>query len=262
MAYYPKNKIQQNLQTNGNEYKTVKNFNRGGILYSGFYYKLFNGKTYTGRYPGDGNNEEIIPVNPTTQPVTPNPNSLVTTDIPPMFPTPKDYELGVFTRYFRKKRNEYLFDELTKDQYNTVNTTLYIKFSIQWQLVGDVNTIYNTNRNMVLLAEQREKALGLGLYLKEDYLKYYKAPTQDNLYTSGKEFKTPNGGEYIGSYHIHPDKGPMVGATHSIDSHSILIPINSTFQSSTGSQMMSNNIQPTTLPNYSSGGGSSGGSSY
>jgi hypothetical protein len=173
MAYYPKNKIQQNLQTNGGEYKTIPNYNNGiNTFYSGFYYKLFNGKTYTGKYPGDGDNEEIISISTASSP--PNTTPLTTTNIPPLFPTPKDYEVGAFTRYFTKKRNEYLFDELTKDQYNNVNKTLYIPFQIQWQLVGDRDTTYTTNRNIVLLAEQRNKVPGLQTYLKEDYLKYYK----------------------------------------------------------------------------------------
>jgi hypothetical protein len=63
---------------------------------------------------------------------------------------------------------------LTKDQYNSINTTLYIPFQIQWQLVGDSDTTYTTNRNMVLLAEQRNNVYGFQTYLKEDYLKYYK----------------------------------------------------------------------------------------
>jgi hypothetical protein len=173
MVYYPKNKIQQNLQTNGNEYKTIKNSNNNGPFYSGFYYKLYNGKTYTGRYPGDGNNEEIISV--VVSPSVSNVTSLTTTDVPPLFPTPKDYELGVFTRYFKKKRNEYLFNELTDDQYNNnVDNTLYLKFSIQWQLTGDKDATFNVNRNMVLIAEQKNNAYGLQTYLKEDYLKYYK----------------------------------------------------------------------------------------
>jgi hypothetical protein len=173
MAYYPKNKIQQNLQTNGNEYKTIKSRNNNGPFYSGFYYKLYNGKTYTGRYPGDGNNEEIISV--VASPSVPDVTSLITTDIPPLFPTPKDYELGVFTRYFKKKRNEFLFEELTKDQYdNSVNVNLYVKFQIQWQLVGNSDATYNVNRNMVLIAEQRNNAYGLQIYLKENYLQYYK----------------------------------------------------------------------------------------
>lgn len=174
MAYYPKNKIQQNLQTNGGEYKTIANYNSNGPFYSGFYYKLYNGKTYTGRFPGDGENKELIPSNFNTPPTAPNLTSLTTTDVPPLFPTPKDYEKGVFTRYFTKKRNEFLFDELTKDQYSKVNSTLYIPFQIQWQLVGDRDATYTTNRNIVLLAEQKSKVPGLSTYLKEDYLKYYK----------------------------------------------------------------------------------------
>jgi hypothetical protein len=175
MAYYPKNKIQQNLQTNGGEYKTIPNYNnRIDTFYSGYYYKLYNGKTYTGKYPGDGNNEEIILFDSISQLAAPNTTSLTTTDVPPLYPTPKDYEKGVFTRYFSKKRNEYLFGEFTKDQYNSINTTLYIPFQIQWQLVGDSDTTYTTNRNMVLLAEQRNNVYGFQTYLKEDYLKYYK----------------------------------------------------------------------------------------
>jgi hypothetical protein len=174
MTYYPKNKIQQNLQTNGNEYKTIPNYNNSiDSFYSGYYYKLYNGKTYTGKYPGDGPNEEIIFFT-LGLPSLSNVTSSTTTNIPPLYPTPKDYEVGVFTRYFIKKRNEFIFDELTKDQYSNVNTTLYIPFQIQWQLVGDKDATYTTNRNMVLLAEQKNKVPGLQSYLKEDYLKYYK----------------------------------------------------------------------------------------
>jgi len=172
MAYYPKNKIQQNLQTNGDEYKTIENYNNNGPSYSGYYYKLYNGKTYTGKFPSDGDNIEIIPT--IFSPPPPSTKPSITTNVPPLYPTPKDYEVGVFTRYFIKKRNEFLFDELTKDQYNNVNTTLYIKFQIQWQLVGDKDATYTTNRNMVLVAEQKSNVYGLQSYLKEDYFKYYK----------------------------------------------------------------------------------------
>lgn len=46
-----------------------------------------------------------------------------------------------------------------------------------------------------------------------------------NLYTPGGEFALPNGKEYVGFYHIHPDKGPMVGANHVKEFHEILIAI-------------------------------------
>ena len=48
---------------------------------------------------------------------------------------------------------------------------------------------------------------------------------QSNLYTYGGEYLL-NGVEYIGDYHIHPDKGPMVGAQHVPQPHEYLTPIN------------------------------------
>jgi hypothetical protein len=181
MAYYPKNKIITN-QVAALNMTGADGLSFNYVLvstkqyYQGDYYILYNGKIYTGKYPGDGDNQELIKeINDIDAydgvPVIP---SLTTTNTPPLFPTPKDYEIGVFTRYFKKKRNEYLFDELTQDQYSSVDNTLYIKFQIQWQLVGDRTVTYTVNKNMVLLAEQTNNVYGLQAYLKEDYLKYYK----------------------------------------------------------------------------------------
>ena len=55
----------------------------------------------------------------------------------------------------------------------------------------------------------------------------------ENLYTAGGEFleeiKTPGyptvRKDYKGYYHIHPDKGPMVGRQHVDAPHNYLIPI-------------------------------------
>ena len=33
-------------------------------------------------------------------------------------------------------------------------------------------------------------------------------------YTSGGEFKLPDGTNYVGAYHVHITKGAMVGAYH------------------------------------------------
>ena len=49
---------------------------------------------------------------------------------------------------------------------------------------------------------------------------------QDNLYTEGGEYLL-NGTDYVGSYHIHPDKGAMVGAYHISEPHEYLTPISS-----------------------------------
>jgi hypothetical protein len=269
MAYIPKNKIKSNLYSNG-EYAFIDPSQAGqiGDAYFGEYYTLATGEAFTGEYPGSGKNIPIRKRAPEGPQPDLTPQSLTTNSIPPLFPTPKDYDQGIFIRYFSKKRNEYLFNELTKDQYNTLNTPtnrsfeLYKPFNIKWMLTGSAQTVNDYNRYTIKNAEEKEHVYGLDEYLKMNYIQYYKAPIQDNLYTSGKEYKTPNGEEYIGFYHTHPDKGPMVGATHSIESHSILIPINSTSQPLTGSQMMSNNIQPIPQTNYSPGGGSFGGSSY
>ena len=44
------------------------------------------------------------------------------------------------------------------------------------------------------------------------------------LYTSGREFRLPNGTNYIGAYHIHITKGAMEGGFHKTESHRSLTP--------------------------------------
>ena len=64
MAYIPKNKIQTNLYTSGGEYTLVSS----GQDYVGYYYKLYDGKFFTGKTPNEPNSKEItlvIPIKPT-----------------------------------------------------------------------------------------------------------------------------------------------------------------------------------------------------
>jgi len=172
MAYYPKNKIQTNLFTNGGEYQTLES-NILGIdtSYTGYYYKLYNGKSYTGKFPGDGNNDEIVLIGGKLIPKQKTP----ITNVPQLFPTPEDYKNGFFTRYFKKKVNEFIFEELTLDQFNNVYIVLYIPFSLTWRLVGtDIDTVYNINKNTSLLTEQKFKVPSFNGYLNNDYARYYK----------------------------------------------------------------------------------------
>jgi hypothetical protein len=174
MAYYPKNKIKTDQSTPGDEYiidSTKEN-------YSGFYYKLYNGEVRTGKFPGDGDNLLLVKLTPTNIPAPTK--SLTTTTTPPLYPTDQDYKNGMFNRYFSKKRNEYLFEELTQDQYNTLNDssnpmfTLYKPFFIKWMLTGDKQTVGNYNFYSIKSAEENDSVLGLNEFLKMDYLKYYK----------------------------------------------------------------------------------------
>ena len=76
-------------------------------------------------------------------------------------------------------------------------------------------------------------------------------PVQENLYTSGGEYQLPNGTEYIGSYHVHPSQGPMVGATHTTTMHDILIPITASNTGNIGNATNTAPISTTMAPgNY------------
>ncbi len=199
MVYIPKNKIQTNLYSGEGEYYYDTQFI---TEYVGYYYKLSNGKTFTGNYPGyDPNSVEIfkaediesgdgfaVLINPLTN--------------HPLFPTDNDYLRGYFTRYFSKKRNQNIYTELTKQEFDSYskqsppptstnitpnfrivqsfpNATqywlLYKTFSLTWMLTGETEKVYKLNLEMVKMAELKNQLLGFSVYLKEDYLKYYKA---------------------------------------------------------------------------------------
>jgi len=96
-------------------------------------------------------------------------------------PTPQDYQLGVFQRYFVYRINTIEFTEVDKETYENIKTKnsnwawkFYDYFSIPWELTGNKEKTYITNRNIVLIAERRNRAPGLGKFLRENYLKFYK----------------------------------------------------------------------------------------
>tara|TARA_R100000951_G_scaffold19252_1_gene16056 strand:- start:14804 stop:15697 length:894 start_codon:yes stop_codon:yes gene_type:complete len=175
-------------------------------------------------------------------------------------PTQKDYDIGEFQRFFAKKNNENIYLEVDKQTNTFLNSQdskiawdLYSSISIPWNLSGDKDKTYLTNKNIVSLAEQKNKWYGFTQWFRDNFLKYYQnLASQENLYTSGKEFKTPNGREYIGPYHIHPQNGAMVGATHIKKKHDSLTPINSTILSPQSSSQSPPNIS---FPSSTGGGG-------
>ena len=85
-----------------------------------------------------------------------------------------------------------------------------------------------------------------------------------SLDTKGNELKiTQDNKMYIGFYHIHPDKGYMAGATHVLEPHAYLSPINGFSYSGPSfkdtSKPSSTSNTPSTGGGMSSGGGMSGG---
>jgi hypothetical protein len=176
MAYIPKNKIQTNLYTSGGEY-IIASIQEN---YIGYYHKLYNGKFFTGKTPNDYNSQELI--------ATPfdDGGGITPLVIPynPLLPTEQDYQVGEFIRYFNIKRNQAIFTEISKETYDKfkqqdpqVPWRSYRVFSLSWQLTGDINQVAQTNKNITELTESRERAFGLGLYLKENWTQYYKNPS-------------------------------------------------------------------------------------
>lgn len=146
-------------------------------------------------------------------PLDDNPRELPSQEFPK--PTEKDYELGVFTRYFVKKINELKYVELSKKTYDKIQKKnpnyvweLYTGFKLQWTITGPESQVAITNRNQVLIAEQRLKSLGVGEFLRHDYLKFYdpsyKNFTVKPISIEGK--KAPPGFHYMPDGTLMSDK--------------------------------------------------------
>jgi len=177
---------------------------------------------------------------------------------------------GQFIRYFTKKTNELKYIEIDKLTYNALKSKnsgiafdLYEPTSLIWRIKGDKTEIFNSNKGAVLTKEQQLKWPGFSKYFKDKFTQFYIEPnTQENLYTSGGEFTTPDGKEYIGPYHVHPEKGPMVGATHIKRKHDLLTPITPSAPQIEPTPQPQPSPQTPTPPPSMGGGYSGGGGGY
>jgi hypothetical protein len=201
MSYYPKNRIITNLYTNGNEYAVEST----GQVYKGYYHKLYTGELFTGKTPEDKPVEKLINLPDVPEELHSDVNftpvytsevaygnleylniinpSLAPKNLPyPIVPqpTPQDYQIGEFRRYFAKKINEVKFIEINKDTYDNLNSQnsswlweLYQVFFIPWSITGDKQTVAKTNQNIVMLTMQRLNIYGFDKFLKENYIKFW-----------------------------------------------------------------------------------------
>ena len=216
--YIPKSRILTNQYTNDNKLVYKSN----GENYTGFYYKTFKGKYFTGKTQNDPPNEELIEVEDINSiPLKQTPqNSIAYSDAPTIFddintpgysermvvkyatlqevdltkstlvnmpsqfyPQPKEeeYAVGSFTRYFCVKINQPIWLEITPETFDKLDSRSgewlwqpYQLVTLQWALVGEKKYVANTNRNIILLAEKRNKVTGLNKFLRGNWLKYYK----------------------------------------------------------------------------------------
>ena len=173
LRYYPLAAIQENRYTRGNQFVLPDK-----TPYTGRYYTLYNGKSYTGINPVLGTNILLTPIE---EPKTTNSSlltpgrsllsgqrldlvepyassrlkngedsSLVLTELLPYYPSPgeSDYARGYFTRYFAKTVSGpgYVFEisklDWTKIQNGDIaaeNILGYESIDMLWQLTGPLN---------------------------------------------------------------------------------------------------------------------------
>jgi len=257
--YFPKSQITTNLYTNGGDY-VYSNSPEDGY-YVGFYFKTSNGKYYTGKNPNDTPVQEIkLEFQPQTEDAeegvagsyTAEANLYLVPDVyainnnlgldatPPSaprlstpLPTEEDYKIEEYQRYFASKNNEAKYIEINKSQFTqfqdelpTVDYVMYEVYSLPWLIAGNRNKVYNINKNTVKRVEKNNTLVGFSSYFQNKYDRFFKYAPGENLKTDGSEFLIEKSNKpYIGLYHIHPTKGPMVGAQHINSPHDYLIPI-------------------------------------
>ena len=137
------------------------------------------------------------------------------------YPTEGDYNQGFFTRYFSKRVNDSLYQEIEKKVYNSISNkekkydyNLHEIGRIQWYLKDNV---HKHNALSLKQAELKYPNISYLFPLLNEFFRPDKA--QENLYTEGGELYYADGTEYVGSYHIHSSEGPMVGEYHTEDPH-------------------------------------------
>jgi len=188
--YFPSSQYTPNLYTNGGEY--ILSTTRES--YTGYYFKTYQNKTYTGKTPNDLPNIELLPA-VQTQEAPP-----YTTVIPPVeidvlgnsdspvrylpqsivsLPTSSDYEAGYFTRYFCKKNNELKYMEIDEETYNklsskssTIAWDLYSPSLVNWYIVGDEQKTYLINKTSVQLVERDNQWYGFTNWFRGNFTKY------------------------------------------------------------------------------------------
>lgn len=208
MAYYPLSQITTNLYTNG--FELYNNSTRES--YIGYYYKLSNGKYYSGKSPQNSPSFELVSdpqikkdkngFNLYIESSISNiggtvdllyPNDFDYTDYPkynpttkylpyynPMLPTQQDYQNGVFQRFFCKKTNEIQYLEINKNTFDqllaknpNIQYSLYFPFYLDWQLTGTEEQVATVNKKNTELTSFRLKLPRLSDYLKSNWAKYY-----------------------------------------------------------------------------------------
>jgi len=136
-------------------------------------------------------------------------------------PTEEDYNKGYYIRYFAKRINQLRgYIEINSDTFQKLQEKtdydhhLYVVGSITWALKNGTRKVNNNNLRIL---ERTFPYISNFFPILNEY-----EVIDSPLNTTGGELYYENGVEYIGPYHIHPEKGPMVGAQHVPEPHALL----------------------------------------
>jgi hypothetical protein len=191
--YYPKSQVKTELYTNGGEFVRTDN----NQDYKGFYWQNSSNQYFTGKTPQDLPSValERQQTEDSEAPSTPQDYSVWVANVGDIsnvnpglapkryYPKPTDdnYNIGQFTRYFTKKTNQNIYYEISKEDYEGLRNReerlkwqLYEGVKLNWQLTGDKQEVYKTNKNIVYITEQQNRLPGFSKIFRNDYLQYYK----------------------------------------------------------------------------------------
>lgn len=141
-------------------------------------------------------------------------------------PTEIEYNKGFMIRYFFKRINGNLFQETNKTVYDSIykrenkyDYNLYEIGSLRWYITG--TDVHALNAQILKKAELLYPNITYLFPILNEHLRADEKG-KENLITPGGELYYASGKEYVGPYHIHPTKGPMVGAFHVDRAHEVL----------------------------------------
>ncbi len=201
--YYPKSQIITNKFSKGELLNPLTKEN-----YIGPYWKTSTGKFFSGKYPSkdvnqieltkvplgydyvNKNYEELKPqfYNFTSKNLTylnlkkiPSANAPGLPQYSPTLPQKQDYVDGEFTRFFCRKNNQYSYTEINEKIFNklknkdkSIDFNKFLCFTLPWVISGDKNQVATENKNAISYKEFKIGHKNLGIYLKENYLQFYK----------------------------------------------------------------------------------------
>jgi hypothetical protein len=130
--------------------------------------------------------------------------------------TPQDYQTGLVERYIVQKRNEphriqevdiETFNSLNRFNLGGLNEYVWRRDTIFWRISGTPE--YVRDWNLKAIAELERTIPDAGRYLLTDPTEFMKETFDEpinNRYTPGGQFKTKDGNNFVGLYHVREDK--------------------------------------------------------